>query len=603
MFTSGATESNNLAILGVAAANADRGRHVITMRTEHKAVLDPVPPSGAPRRTGHLPHARAERAAAPAGARRGAAPRHGPGLASWAPTTRPGYGRTSSASRRCAASAASPFTAMGRRRCRAWRSTCVRWGSTSSRSRRTSSMDRRASVRSTCAPRRARALQPVSFGGGQERGLRPGTLAVHQIAGFGAACELLQRLRPAEAARLGALGERLWRGLADLGGVHRNGADAPRVPGIENLSFEGVEGESLFERAWRDWRSPPGRRAIRPPREPSYVLRALGRDARLAESSLRFSLGRFSTASRGRPGRVRRAPRGRAAAGPLAGGGACSRVGARGRRQRHRGGRQPRPRARGCGFSCSTDGDSVKEARCLAFACPHTVDTAQWLCERLRGRSRLRPDPRRRRATGRRRARCRSRNWGGCWWSKMHCVPALRSGTKALQCEDSMAISLTESAATRVKAFLAARGHGVGLRLGVRKTGCSGFAYVINYADEADPERRGIRGPRRAGVRGPREPRAHRWHGRGFREGGAERGLPLPKSEREGRVRLRRELLGLAASRAARGTSAPGDAKKALTNRYFQGALRCRIRLRQGKLRRLPGRVRPRRDPFSASII
>ncbi len=51
-----------------------------------------------------------------------------------------------------------------------------------------------------------------------------------------------------------------------------------------------------------------------------------------------------------------------------------------------------------------------------------------------------------------------------------------------------MAISLTESAATRVKAFLAARGHGVGLRLGVRKTGCSGFAYVINYADKADPE-------------------------------------------------------------------------------------------------------------------
>jgi iron-sulfur cluster assembly protein len=51
-----------------------------------------------------------------------------------------------------------------------------------------------------------------------------------------------------------------------------------------------------------------------------------------------------------------------------------------------------------------------------------------------------------------------------------------------------MAISLTESAATRVKAFLASRGHGVGLRLGVRKTGCSGFAYVINYADKADPE-------------------------------------------------------------------------------------------------------------------
>ena len=63
-----------------------------------------------------------------------------------------------------------------------------------------------------------------------------------------------------------------------------------------------------------------------------------------------------------------------------------------------------------------------------------------------------------------------------------------------------MAISLTESAADRVEAFLASRGRGIGLRLGVRKTGCSGFAYVVNYAD--DPARRcGVRGPRRAGLR------------------------------------------------------------------------------------------------------
>ena len=70
-----------------------------------------------------------------------------------------------------------------------------------------------------------------------------------------------------------------------------------------------------------------------------------------------------------------------------------------------------------------------------------------------------------------------------------------------------MAISLTESAANRVKTFLASRGHGVGLRLGVRKTGCSGFAYVINYADEARPRRPGVRGSGREGVRRPGQPR------------------------------------------------------------------------------------------------
>ena len=100
----------------------------------------------------------------------------------------------------------------------------------------------------------------------------------------------------------------------------------PGVPGILNVSFDGVEGESLFG-ALPGWRSPPARPAIRPAREPSYVLRALGRDARARQSSLRFSLGRFTTAAD-----VDRAvsavrARGRAAAGPLAGGGACGRAG------------------------------------------------------------------------------------------------------------------------------------------------------------------------------------------------------------------------------------------------------------------------------------
>ena len=119
------------------------------------------------------------------------------------------------------------------------------------------------------------------------------------------------------------------------------------------------------------------------------MLRALGRDARLAESSLRFSLGRFSTAAEVDRAVAEVRQRGRAAAGPLAGG--------RGRGRLGPGGGTPAVVTGEAGaqaegtwvrFQLLTEGDSVKEARCLAFACPHTVDTAQWLCERLRGRSR-----------------------------------------------------------------------------------------------------------------------------------------------------------------------------------------------------------------------
>src|SRR2546429_6956370 len=88
-------------------------------------------------------------------------------------------------------------------------------------------------------------LQPLLYGGGQERSLRPGTLATHQIVGFGVACEIAARELPREAPRLTALRERLWQSLSELGGVHLNGAGAPRVPGILNVSFEAVEGESL----------------------------------------------------------------------------------------------------------------------------------------------------------------------------------------------------------------------------------------------------------------------------------------------------------------------------------------------------------------------
>jgi cysteine desulfurase len=227
----------------------------------------------------------------------------------------------------------------------------------------------------------------VSFGGGQERALRPGTLAVHQIAGFGAACELLRQSQPAEARRLGELGERLWQGLSGLGGLHRNGAQASRVPGIENISFEGVEGESLFS-ALDGLALSTGSACNSAAREPSYVLRALGRDARLAESSLRFSLGRFSTAAEvdravSEVRRVVERLRALSPAGPQAAG--WGGAGAAGSVTGEAGTQAEGTWVR---FQLRIEGDSVKEARCLTFACPHTVDTAQWLCERLRGRSR-----------------------------------------------------------------------------------------------------------------------------------------------------------------------------------------------------------------------
>ncbi len=138
---------------------------------------------------------------------------------------------------------------------------------------------------------RRATLQPLLHGGGQERGLRAGTLPVHQIAGFGLACELAGAMLPSEGRRLSELGERLWRGLADLDGTLLNGHRTRRVPGVLNVSFAGVEGESLLA-GLTELAVSSGSACNSDTDEPSYVLRALGRDAQLAQSSLRFSLGR-----------------------------------------------------------------------------------------------------------------------------------------------------------------------------------------------------------------------------------------------------------------------------------------------------------------------
>jgi cysteine desulfurase len=292
IFTSGATESNNLAILGVARCNADRGRHIVTSRIEHRAVLDPcghLEKAGfaitylAPDRAGRIElHAleaalRADTvlvsvmqvnneigvvqdiaALAQACAKRGILFH---------------TDAAQSVGRLAVDVGAFPvdflsFTAHKLYGPKGIGALYVRSGS------------------------RAR-LSPVTFGGGQERGLRPGTLPTHQMVGFGLACNLV-RTRSGEPERLARLRDRLWSGLAQLPGVHLNGADAARIPDILSVSFEGVDGESLVA-GLPELALATGSACSSATGEPSYVLRALGRSSRLAQSTLRLSLGRATT--------------------------------------------------------------------------------------------------------------------------------------------------------------------------------------------------------------------------------------------------------------------------------------------------------------------
>jgi cysteine desulfurase len=143
-------------------------------------------------------------------------------------------------------------------------------------------------------PRLRAGLLPLQFGGGQERGIRSGTLPVHQIVGLGAACELAAAEGREESVRLTALRERLWQALQAIPGVLLNGHPTERLAGTLNVAFPGVEGESLLF-ALPELALSSGSACSSDSDEPSYVLRALGRDVQTAQGSLRFSLGRFTT--------------------------------------------------------------------------------------------------------------------------------------------------------------------------------------------------------------------------------------------------------------------------------------------------------------------
>ncbi len=137
-------------------------------------------------------------------------------------------------------------------------------------------------------------IEAQMHGGGHERGMRSGTLATHQIVGMGEAFDIARREMASDNERIRMLRDRLWAGLSRIEAVYLNGDLERRVPHNLNVSFAFVEGESLIM-ALKDIAVSSGSACTSASLEPSYVLRALGREDELAHSSIRFSIGRFTT--------------------------------------------------------------------------------------------------------------------------------------------------------------------------------------------------------------------------------------------------------------------------------------------------------------------
>ena len=227
-------------------------------------------------------------------------------------------------------------------------------------------------------PARRVSVLPLMFGGGHERGLRSGTLPVHQIVGFGAACELAAADMALEPPRLAALRARLWEGIGSLPGALPNSPARDCLPGILNVSFGGIEGESLLF-GLGELALASGSACNSDSDEPSYVLRALGRDRETAQSALRFSLGRGTGAAdidlavaavRREVLRLQALARG-AEEPPGAA------VGEAGTREQ---GTWVR-------FMLNTSGELIAGASHQAYGCPQTLAVCEWLTAQLPGRS------------------------------------------------------------------------------------------------------------------------------------------------------------------------------------------------------------------------
>ena len=138
-------------------------------------------------------------------------------------------------------------------------------------------------------------IEPLIDGGGHERGFRSGTLNVPAIVGFGKAAELCGELAERDVAQLRALRDRLWSALSSLDGVRLNGPLEPRLPNNLNVRVAGVHGESLLKAIAGDIAVSSGAACATASAEPSHVLRAVGLSDEAARASIRFGLGRFNT--------------------------------------------------------------------------------------------------------------------------------------------------------------------------------------------------------------------------------------------------------------------------------------------------------------------
>ncbi|WP_312110209.1 IscS subfamily cysteine desulfurase [Pantoea septica] len=293
IFTSGATESDNLALKGAAHAQRARGQHIITSQTEHKAVLDSCKQLESEGFTVTYLTPPANGIITPDAVR--AALRDDTVLVSLMHVNNE-------------IGVIQDIAAIGEL-CRA-RDILFHVDATQSVGKLPIDLSELKvdlmsfSAHKLYGPKGIGALyvrrkpkvtiDAQMHGGGHERGMRSGTLPVHQIVGMGEAFHLAREAQESEMARLAALRARLWQGLSALDGVQLNGDLAQSAPNILNISFAGVDGESLIM-ALKDLALSSGSACTSASMEPSYVLRAIGLDEALAHSSLRFSLGRFTT--------------------------------------------------------------------------------------------------------------------------------------------------------------------------------------------------------------------------------------------------------------------------------------------------------------------
>jgi cysteine desulfurase len=300
IWTSGATEANNLAIFGVAQYFREQGRHIITARTEHKAVLDPC--RELERRGWRVTYLAPDSAGLIHPDQVAAALQADTVLVSIMHVNNEigviqdisGIGAI------CAAHASARLHVDAAQSMGKCAIDFARFGADLMSLSAHKAYGPKG-VGALLASERGHGQKPrvqltaLQFGGGQERALRAGTVATHQVVGMGLAFALAAAAPESESQRIAVLRDRLWQGLAAVGGTWRNGDAERSVPHLLNVSFEGVEGESLLAAVRAGVAVSTGSACTSALQEPSYVLRALGRNDVLSESSLRFGLGRFTS--------------------------------------------------------------------------------------------------------------------------------------------------------------------------------------------------------------------------------------------------------------------------------------------------------------------